>query len=151
MEKSEQHSSSQNELLKSHNKRRRSRQKFDELKIQIGVFPGSIQEAKMQDNILAINDQNSNFRPNVHPSEKTENVRPSEKMKKNSGIKDQRRMTLVVENSTKEKTEVSQVPQDKTLQSVSKDDHKNEGLPSQTEVLMTRHSKISKPECHGNK
>ena len=51
VEKSIQRSSSKDELLESHKERRRSPQKFDALKIQIGAFAGSTQEAKMQGSI----------------------------------------------------------------------------------------------------
>ena len=112
VEKLEQRSSSQDQLLISHKERRSSPQKFDALKIQIGAFPGSPQEAKMQGNILANNDRNSNFQQNVNPSEKIKNVRPSKKMKKNNGSKNQRWMSLFDENRKDDKTEVSEVPQD---------------------------------------
>ena len=51
VEKSVQRSSSKDELLISHKERRRGPQKFDALKIQIGAFSGSTQEAKMQGSI----------------------------------------------------------------------------------------------------
>ena len=88
-ENAQQHSSSQDELLKSPKKHRRIPHKFEELKIEIGAFPGVSQEAKMQDNILAKDDQNLNFQQNGDPSEKTKNVGPSEKMEKNLRIKGQ--------------------------------------------------------------
>ena len=46
VKKAEQHSSSQDEQLKLHIKQRRGPQKFDALKIQIGVSPSPSQEAK---------------------------------------------------------------------------------------------------------
>ena len=50
-----------------------------------------------------------------------------------------------------EKTKVSEVPQDMKVWSVLKDAPKKVELPSETKVCLTRHGKISKPKCHGNK
>ena len=60
-------------------------------------------------------------------------------------------MSLFVENRTKEKAEVSQVPQNKRVRSVMKDSSKNVGLPFENEVCLPRHSKISRSKCQGNK
>ena len=64
-------------------------------------------------------------------------------MKKDFGIKDQRRMSLFVESSMKEKTEVSKAPQDMKMRKDLKDAPRKVGLPSETEVCLTRHSKTS--------
>ena len=58
VEKAEQHTSSQEEQLKLHKEQRRAPQKFNDLKIQIGVSPGPSQEAKIRGIILANNDRN---------------------------------------------------------------------------------------------
>ena len=67
VEKSEQYSSSQDELLISHKNRRRSPHNFDALKIQIGAFAGSPQEANNNGHIVTRNHRNSNFQINDHP------------------------------------------------------------------------------------
>ena len=67
VEKSEHRSSSQDDLSMSHKNRRRSPQNFDALKIQIGAFAGSPQEAVNNGHIVTRNHRNSNFEKIGHP------------------------------------------------------------------------------------